>query len=73
MVIGFEPVFNRVSESGGNAVLILKVLMGTLMKSVVVNFTTEDSSAIGKPTLHCFHILCSYSASQIQLALTTVQ
>ena len=28
--------------------LTVKVLMGSLMKSVMVNFTTEDGSAIGK-------------------------
>ena len=35
------------SESDGSVVLTVRVLMGTLMKSVTVNFTTEDISAIG--------------------------
>ena len=42
------------SESDGSVVLTVRVLMGTLMKSVTVNFTTEDISAIGLLNSHLY-------------------
>ena len=60
------------SESDDSVVLTVRVLMGTLMKSVTVNFTTEDISAIGLLNFY-LHILIVTFFNVTQLVLTTVQ
>ena len=48
------------SESDDSVVLTVRVLMGTLMKSVTVNFTTEDISAIGLLNLYLYILATIY-------------
>ena len=41
------------NENGGQALIPVGVLGGTLQREVVVNFSTSDSTATGKPNLNC--------------------
>lgn len=46
--IGFDPTAYSVDEEAGAVTFVVKVLIGTLMRSLVVDFSTTDGTAIGR-------------------------
>ncbi len=49
MVIGFtQTVYQATEDVDDNVQLFVNVLMGELRRDVIVNFATEDGSALGK-------------------------
>ena len=48
MVIGFtQTVYQATEDVDDNVQLFVNVLMGDLRRDVIVNFATEDDSALG--------------------------
>ncbi len=49
MVIGFtQTVYQATEDVDSSVQLLVNVLMGDLRRDVIVNFATEDGSALGK-------------------------
>lgn len=48
VTIGFEPTEYSVDEEARVVTFVVKVLAGSLMRSVEVEFSTSDGNAIGR-------------------------
>ena len=52
VTIGFVETLYAVKENDGSAVVTVAVLSGQLSQDVVINFDTQDGSAISKTDIH---------------------